>query len=157
MLGDAAEEQPDVPITTDLDPPPEPPETVRFLAPPRTFIVNNKPCVLVTAVTSGGDSPEKLEEVVFEIVGGSEDAYYLQLAVPGRWSAVSTEEGLVAGKTFECYLTDPDTYALLSDEDPESLRMAVTLEARGTDPYTEEFPLDPEFVRGVVDIARSRQ
>jgi hypothetical protein len=109
--------------------------------------------MLVTAYTSGGDSPEKLEQVVFEIIGGSFDTYYFQRVIPSRWSAISTDDGLVAGKTFECYRPDPESYELLKAEDPESMRLAVTLEADGADPHTVEFPLDPEVVQAMLEIA----
>ncbi len=152
MLGDAEEERPDVPEITDLDPPPKGQETVRFLNPPRTFIVADTACMLVTAYTSGGDSPLKLDEVVFELIGGGFYPGYLQLTVPGRWSAMTTEAGLVAGKTFECYLPDPEASGLLSLQDPKALKLAVTLEAEGTDPYTEEFPLDADFVQQLLEL-----
>ncbi len=61
MLGDAEEEESDVPIITDLDPPPKGQVKVRFVAPPKTFIVGTSACLLVTAVVSGGDSTEKLD------------------------------------------------------------------------------------------------
>ena len=139
---------------TDLDPLPDGPATVRFLNPPRTFVVNDTACILVTAYTSGGDSPEKLDQVVFEIVGGNYDAYYFQRVVPGRWSALSTDDGLVAGKTFKCYQADPGTYELLAAQDPQTLRLAVTVEAEGSDPYTKDFPIDPEFIEAILEIAK---
>ncbi len=152
MIGDAEEEIPDVPDITDLDPPPKGQETVHFLSPPRTFIVADTACILVTAYTSGGDSPLKLDQVVFEVIGGGFYPGYLQLVVPGRWSAMTTEAGLVAGKTFECYQPDPEISGLLSLQDPKALRLAVTLEAEGTDPYTEEFPLDADFVQQLLEL-----
>ncbi len=152
MLGDAEEEIPDVPDITDLDPPPKGQETVNFLEPPRTFIVADTACMLVTAYTSGGDSPLKLDQVVFEVIGGGFDPGHLQRVVPGRWSAMTTEAGLVAGKTFECYQPDPETIGLLSLQDPKALRLAVTLEAEGTDPHTEEFPLDADFVQQLLEL-----
>ena len=152
MIGDAEEETPDVPEITDLDPPPKGQETVHFLSPPRTFIVADTACILVTAYTSGGDSPLKLDQVVFEVIGGSFYPGYLQLVVPGRWSAMTTEVGLVAGKTFECYQPDPEASGLLSLQDPKALRLAVTLEAEGTDPHTKEFPLDADFVQQLLEL-----
>ena len=152
MLGDAEEEEPGVPIITDLDPPVDGPQTVRFLAPPKTIIAGGRACMLVTALVSGGDSTEKLDEVVFEVVGGDFDSYYFHQVAPGRWSALSTGSGLIAGKTFECYLPDPESYKLLKAQDPRSLGIAVTLEARGADPHTEVFPLDPEFIQGVLEL-----
>ena len=155
MLGDAEEEEPDAAIVTDLDPPPVGTETVRFLHPPRTFVIDDAACILVTAYTSGGDSPQKLDQAVGEVLGGNYESYYFRRAVPGRWSALSTDEGLVAGKTFECYEPDPRSAELIRAEDPTSLRFAVTLEAEGSDPYTEEFPMDPDFVRALLEVAGS--
>lgn len=151
MLGDAEEELPDVPITTDLDPPVIGPETVRFLEPPRTFIVDDRICIMVTALCAGGDSPQKLEKVVGEVLGEREEPYVDELDVPGRWSALSTEQGLVAGKTFECYWPKPENFAQLRAEDPGALRFLITLEARGADPHTQEFPIDPDFVRRAIE------
>jgi hypothetical protein len=152
MLGDAEEERPDVPDVTDVDPPPKGQEIVRFLDPPRTFIVADTACMLVTAYTSGGDSPKKLDKVVFELIGGGFSPEHLQHVVPGHWSAVTTEAGLVAGKTFECYEPNPESSDLLNLKDPEALRLAVTLEADGIDPRTEEFPLDAEFVQELLEL-----
>ncbi len=154
MLGDAEEEAPDVPLITDLDPPPDGAETLHFLGPPRLFIVDEVVCLLVTAYTSGGDSPQKLDEAVVEVVGGTVGAYDFQRVVPGRWGAMSTQDGLVAAKSFECLRPGPETYELLTAQDQQSLILSVTLEAEGIDPYTEDFPLDPEFVQTMVEIAR---
>ena len=155
MLGGAEEERPDVPVVTDLDPPPKSQETVHFLNPPRTFIVADTACMLVTAYTSGGDSPSKLDEVVFELVGGGFYPGHFQHVVPGHWSAMTTEAGLVAGKTFQCYRPDPESteFELLSLQDSEELRLAVTLEAKGIDLHTEEFPLDANFVQQLLQLA----
>ena len=153
MMGDAEEERPDVPDVTDIDPPPKGQEIVRFLDPPRTFVVADTACMLVTAYTSGGDSPKKLDKVVFEVIGGGFNPEHLQHVVPGHWSAVTTEAGLVAGKTFECYEPDPERSSDFLDlKDPEELRLAVTLEAEGSDPRTEEFPLDAEFVQELLEL-----
>ncbi len=104
------------------------------------------------AYTSGGDSPLKLDQVVFELLGGGFDPAHIQRAVPGRWSAVTTEAGLVADKTFECHQPDPEASGLLSLNDPELLRLVVTLEAQGTDPHTEEFPLDADFAQQLLKL-----
>lgn len=154
MLGDAEVDDVDVPIVTELDSISDEPETAQFLGAPRTFILDNRACVLVTATTSGGDSSEKLESVVFEIVGGGTSVFYFYPTVPGRWSAFSSPDGLVAGKTFECFTPGLITYQLLTAEDPASLRLAVTLEADGADPYTEEFPFDSGFMDSLLEISR---
>ena len=154
MLGDAEAEAPDVPLITDLDPPPEGTETLHFLNPPRLFIVDDTVCVMVTAYTSGGDSPQKLDHGVVELVGGTVGDYdFRRVVVPGRWGAMSTQGGLVAAKNFECVRPGPASYDLLAAQDPRSLSLSVTLEAEGIDPYTEDFPLDPEFVQAMVEIA----
>ena len=62
---------------------------------------------------------------------------------------MTTEAGLVAGKTFKCYEPDPEIRQLQGMEDPGKLRLAITLEADGIDPYTEEFPLDRDFVQQI--------
>ncbi len=152
MIGDAEEERPDVPEITDVDPPPKGQETVQFLGPPKTFVIADTACMLVTAYTSGGDSPKKLDKVVFELVGGGFNPGSLRHVVPGHWSAVTTDTGLVAGKSFECYQPDPERNELRSLQDPKSLRLAVTLEAEGTDPQTEEFPLDADFAQEVLRL-----
>ncbi len=94
----------------------------------------------------------KLDSAVFELIGGGFYPGYLQRGVPGRWSAMTTEAGIVAGKTFECYQPDPEASAVLSLQDPKLLRLAVTLEAEGMDPHTEEFPLDADFVQQLLEI-----
>jgi len=152
MIGDAEEERPDVPEITDVDPPPVGQETVHFLNPPRTYVVSDAICILVTAYTSGGDSPLKLDKVVFELIGGGFYPGYWQRRDPGRWSAMTTEAGIVAGKTFECFQPDTEVIGSLSLQDPEILRLAVTLEAEGTDPHTEEFPLDADFIQQVLEL-----
>ena len=155
MLGDAEEEEPEVPIITDLDPPPAGAETVHFLDPPRSFIVDDSVCMLITAYTSGGDSPEKLDQVVFEVVGSTVDSFYFQRVIPSRWSAITSDHGLVAGKTFECSRPDPESYELLKTQDPESLRISVTLGAQGLDSHTKEFPPDAELVRAILELAKT--
>ena len=153
MLGDAEAETPDVPLITDLDPLPAGAETLHFLNSPRLFIVDDLACILVTAYTSGGDSPQKLDEAVIEVIGGTVAVYNFQQVVPGRWGALSTQDGLVAAKNFGCILPGPETYELLAAQDPQSLSLSITLEAEGIEPYTEDFPLDPEFIQAMMDIA----
>ena len=158
MLGDAEQEDPDTPIVTDLDPPPVGSESVRFLdSPPRLFVVDGAVCILVTALTSGGDSPQKLDQAVGEVIGGANNSYPYQRQVPGRWSAFSTDDGLVAGKTFECFRPNTETQDFVRAEDPTSLRLAITLEAEGADPYTEEFPIKPETVQAVLELASASE
>lgn len=65
---------------------------------------------------------------------------------------MTTEAGLVAGKTFQCFRDDPETTAVPNLQEPESVRLAVTLEAEGLDPHTEEFPLDADVVQELMKI-----
>ncbi len=88
-----------------------------------------------------------------ELVGGTVGDYDFRRGVPGRWGAMSMQGGLVAAKSFECVRPGPQTYELLVSQDPQSLILSVTLKAKGIDPYTEDFPLDPEFVQAMVEIA----
>ncbi len=94
----------------------------------------------------------KLDKVVFELIGGGFDPGYMLRRDPGRWSAMTTETGIVAGKTFECYQPDPEASELLRLDEPKVLRLGVTLEAEGTDPHTEEFPLDAGFVQQLLEL-----
>jgi hypothetical protein len=153
MLGDAEAEVPDMPIITDLDPLPDGAETLHFLDSPRMFIIDDLTCIVVTAYTSAGDSPQKLDDAVLEIIGGAVDTFAFAHAIPGRWGAVSMQNGLVAAKNFGCFLPGPETHELLVAQDPQSLSLSVTLKAKGIDPYTEVFPLDPEFVQAMVESA----
>lgn len=155
MLGDAEFDSPELPVVSELDPQGSEPETISFLGAPKTMMIEDRACLLVTALTSNGDSSEKLEPVVFEIVGGTESVYYFYPTVPGRWSAFSTQDGLVAAKTFECFVPGLITYDLLSAAPPASLRLAVTLQADGTDAYTEEFPFEPEFMQRLLEVSRT--
>ena len=152
MLGDAEEEDSDVPIITDVDPRPVGPLTVRLMAPPKTFIVGNSACLLVTAMVSGGDSTEKLDAVVLEVIGGPSNGLAFKLLFPGRWSALSTENGLVGGKTFGCFRPEPEAFEELRKLDAQALGIAVTLEAEGTEPHTEVFPFEPGFYEGVLKL-----
>lgn len=153
MLGDAEAEEPDRPIVVDLDPPPVGPQSVSFLEPPRLFLIDGSVCILVKALASGGDSPARLDRVLGELLTGLNETYMLQPAVPGRWSAMSTDIGLVAAKTFECFRLDQETAVLLRAEKPQSMQLAITLEAEGSDPSTEVFPVDPEIVKAILDAS----
>ena len=122
------------------------------MAPPKTFIVDNLACLLVTAEVTGGDSTEKLEVGVLEVIGGPSNGLAFRQLTPGRWSALSTEHGLVGGKTFECFQPEPEVFDQLRKLDVEALGIAITLEAEGTDPHTEVFPFDPAFYEGLLRL-----
>ncbi len=47
---------------------------------------------------------------------------------------------------------DPESRELLSMQNTKALRLAVTLEAEGSDPQTEEFPLDADFVQQLLEL-----
>jgi hypothetical protein len=152
MLGDAEYDDAEFPDVPDLDPPAEGEETIVFVREPRTLIVDNNACVLIEAVTSAGDSTEKLEPPELEIVGGTIGAYAFRPTFPGRWSAFSTEDAWVAGKIFGCFQPTEATYQALGEQDPAALALAVTLAADGAEPQTAEFPMAPEFIAGILEI-----
>lgn len=154
MLGDAEAEQPDRPIVVELDPLPAGPETVSFLEPPRLFVIEDSVCVVVKALVSAGDSPAKLDKVVGEFIIEVNESLMFQRAVPGRWSAMTTDRGLVAGKTFECFRLDQESADFVRTDSPQPMQLAITLEAEGSDPYTEAFPIDPKIVRAVLVVVR---
>jgi hypothetical protein len=103
MLGDAEVEDPDLEGVTDLDPAPVGPEVAELVGSPKMLIVDDLACVLLIAYTSAGDSTEKLDQMVMEILGGAVQVYFFQPVMPGRWSAVSLPNGLVGAKTFQMF------------------------------------------------------
>ena len=87
MLGDSDQEMPEVELTTDVDPPVSGQEVVRFTADPKVFMVGELVCLVLTAHLSGGDSTEKLEAVVLELVGKEQLPLGIRQDLPRRWSA----------------------------------------------------------------------
>ena len=92
----------------------------------------------------------KMEEMGFEFV---------TLVHPTAHLARSVERGIgtVVGPgavLAAAVVVGPDLESgeLLSLQNPKALRLAVTLEAEGTDPRTEEFPLDAGFVQELLEI-----
>ena len=156
MLGDAEEDEPEVEPITELDPPPAGQEVVRFAAPPKMFVVEGAACGVVSAYTSGGDSPAKLEAAELEVFGAGGAPLGIRRDLPMRWSAFSTEAGLVAGKTFECYEPTRESLERLGGMDAGSLEVAVTLSAEGMEPYTGRFPMAPEFLRALLALGEAQ-
>jgi len=77
--------------------------------------------------------------------------------IQGRWSALSTENGLIGGKTFECFHPEPEAFEEFRKLDVHNFSIAVTLEAEGTDPHTEVFPLDPGFYKDLLQLEGQSQ
>ena len=155
MLGGAESRLPEQPVVNDLDPLPPVPETITMVHDPRLLIVNSEACVVVSALSSGGDTPEKLEPAVFAVVSGGGDHVPLDQATTGRWSALSTRQGLVAAKTFYCAVLNEATREALLDEDTAgSLMLRIFVEGRGVRGFRTTVSLDGDFLEELIDLAR---
>lgn len=157
MPGDADQETPDVELITDVDPPVSGQEVVRFTNPPKMFMLENHACLLVTAHVSGGDSTEKLEAAALEVAGANHLQPGIYLNLPARWSAFATDDALVAGKAFQCYVPQQASYDALIAMQPGSAQLAITLRAEGVTPHTGLFPIDPAIVQAIGEVLRSRE
>jgi hypothetical protein len=80
-----------------------------------------------------------------------------QRVFAGRWSAISTTDGRVGGKTFECYQPKPETLKLMTGEGATELEIAVTLEARGAEPQTRNFPVNAALIEIFKTLAEQVQ
>lgn len=154
MMGDAEEEAPDEADVTDVDPQPEGPETVQFMAAPKTFIEGSTACLVVTAMVSGGDSTEKLDVGDVEVIGRTFERGSFRQVIPSRWSAVVSDDGPVGGKTIACFEPKEQLFDELRKTGPQELSLAVTLEADEVDPRTEIYPMDPEFYDGILSLQK---
>ena len=152
MLGDAEYEQPDVPIIADIDPAATGQQTAHFLSPPQMFVIDNAVCMMVTAYTSAGDSTEELHEVVLELIGAGGGEESFEVVAPARWSAITTEFGLVGAKTFECYIPEADASRTLVLPDPQELTLVATLLQKSGEPTKKEFAVTEDSVRQLLEI-----
>lgn len=157
MPGDADQETPDVDLITDIDPPVSGREVVRFTAAPNVFMIDNLVCLVVTAHLSGGDSTEKLEATAYEMVGGDHLRVGVYRNLPKRWSAFATDDALVGGKAFQCYVPDQATYDVLVTQPPGSAQLSITLHAEGVTPHTRRFPIDPAIVQAMGEVLTARE
>ena len=77
--------------------------------------------------------------------------------LPKRWSAFSTDDGLVGGKAFQCYEPEQASYDLLIAHAPGSAQLAITLHAEGVTPHTRLFPIDPAIVQAIGEMLTARE
>jgi hypothetical protein len=157
MLGDSDQEMPEVELTTDVDPPVSGQEVVRFTADPKVFMVGELVCLVLTAHLSGGDSTEKLEAVVLELVGEEQLPLGIRQDLPRRWSAFTTDDALVGGKAFECYKPEQAAYDAVTAQAPGSAQLAITLHAEGVRPHTRLFPIDPAIVQAIGEMLKAKK
>ena len=155
MHGDAEDERPEVPITVDIDPPVKGQERVELLHPPEIIKFRGQACVILQAVATGGDTPGKLDLPLMELRGGQADGYGFDLAIPGRWSAMYSERGLVGAKYIECFVPGVETRQLLGDGSLETLKLGVTLGGRGLESAQFEFELTSETRELLIELAAS--
>lgn len=154
MSQEVAEELPEVPIIDDLDDSGDdgPIEEVRFLDPPKLVLVEKSGCIVLTAVTAEGDSTEKLGEAGFGLI--SEDGERLQLlrSVPPLWSALSTDDGLVAGKLIACFQPDPEQCEAWWSIEKPRLIVEISVLDKGVEPVREIMPIEPEVRRKALEV-----
>lgn len=152
MLGDAEEEEPEVAIVTDIDPQPEGEETISIPNPPKMFVLDSTACILVSAIASGGDSTEKLDQGTVRVVGGSLDEYHYEKIVPSRWSAFATQDGLVGGKTFACFVPEQAAVEEFRKQDPATLEIEVTIEADEIESASHVYPVPESFYEAFIEL-----
>ncbi len=154
MLGNAENLKPVRAIINELDPLPALPESIRILGQPKFLIVAGEACVVVSALAAGGDSTEKLKSVMFEFVDAEDDGIPFEQATTSRWSALSTKEGLIAGKTFYCSVPDDATFDALSNQAKnDSLRLIVSIEGARGMIYSDAFVLEKKFIMELIELA----
>jgi hypothetical protein len=130
---------------------------VRFTADPKVFMVGELVCLVLTAHLSGGDSTEKLEAVVLELVGEEQLPLGIRQDLPRRWSAFTTDDALVGGKAFECYKPEQAAYDAVTAQAPGSAQLAITLHAEGVRPHTRLFPIDPAIVQAIGEMLKAKK
>jgi hypothetical protein len=157
MLGHADRDVPGIERITDVDPPVPGLEVVRFTSVPKTFTMENLVCLVVTAHVSGGDSTEKLEAAVIEVAGEDRLSLGIQKDLPKRWSAYATDDALVGGKAFECYLPEQVAYDAIVAQASGSPQLVITLHADGTAPNTRRFPISTATVQAIGKLLEARE
>jgi hypothetical protein len=125
---------------------------VRFLEPPKLVLVEDSGCLILSAVTAEGDSTEKLGETNFGLISEDGDELRFLRSVPPQWSAISTENGLVAGKLVGCFQPGPEQcQARWSIEKPRLVVESSVLDA-GVQPVSEIIPIEPEVHRKALEL-----
>ena len=68
-----------------------------------------------------------------------------------------TDDALVGGKAFQCYVPDQATYDVLITQPLGSAQLSITLHAEGVTPHTRRFPIDPAIVQAMGDVLTARE
>ncbi|GJM07828.1 MAG: hypothetical protein DHS20C11_01040 [Lysobacteraceae bacterium] len=154
MLGDAEYDDPDVPITTDLDPPVTDGDyDVNLVADPEFHFIGDMACLVVQVMVEGGDSTEHLDQAMYELVAG-EDRLVPYADVESYWSAFSTPANLVAGKAISCYRPGEDTRQLLDGKALDQVSVSLHIEVDGEAPTVLEQPISPEAAQRLFSMAQ---
>lgn len=154
MLGDAEYDDPDVPITTDLDPPVTDGDyDVNLVADPEFHFIGDMACLVVQVMVEGGDSTEHLDQAMYELVAG-EDRLVPYADVESYWSAFSTPANLVAGKAISCYRPGEDTRQLLDGKPLDQVSVSLHIEVDGEAPTVLEQPISPEAAQRLFSMAQ---
>jgi hypothetical protein len=154
MPSEVSEALPVVPIIDDLDDSGDegPMEIVRFLDPPKLLLVEDSGCIVLTAVTAEGDSTEKLGETSLGLISADGNQRQTLRNIPALWSALSTENGLVAGKLIGCSRPGPEQCeAWWSIEAPRFI-VEISLLDDGVEPVHEIIPIEPELLQTALEM-----
>ncbi len=127
-------------------------EVVRFLDPPKLILVEDSGCIVLTAVTTEGDTTEKLGEVNFGLISADGDRMQLLRNVPALWSPLSTEKGLVAGKLIACFQPGPEQCQVWWSIEKPRLIVEISVLDEGVEPVHEIIPLEPETLRTALEV-----
>jgi hypothetical protein len=156
MQQEVANERPDVRIIDDVDECgddrlvefPErcdsngPIEAVQFLEPPKLYVVENRACFVITALTAEGDSPEKLGEVKIGLVSADGKTHQLLGNIPPLWSALATKKKLVAGKLIACFRPTPAHCKAWWATNKPRLLVEISVHDENVEPVHEIIPIN---------------
>jgi hypothetical protein len=156
MRKEVANERPDVRIIDDVDECgddrlaefPErcngkgPIEAVQFLEPPKLYVVGNRACFVITALTAEGDSTEKLGDVKIGLVSADGKTNQLLGSIPPLWSALATNKKLVAGKLVACFRPTPAHCRALWTTNKPRLLVEISVHDKSVEPVHEIIPID---------------
>jgi hypothetical protein len=154
MSQEVAEELPEIPVIDDLDDSGDegPIEMVRFLGRPKLILVENSGCLVLTAVTAEGDTTEKLGEASFGLISADGDRMQILRRIPPLWSALSTEDGRVAGKLIACFQPGPEECKVWWSMENPRLMVEISVLDDGVEPVHEIIPIEPEMHRTALAV-----
>ena len=148
MDEDEADEHPEVPLVTDVDPDLPGDEVVQFVGDPKVWLDEDAVCVLVAAATSEGDASEKLEEAEVELLDDGGERIDIEPEFPSRWGA-SARSGapLIAAKTVACFPLASRHCERTAGTGPARYR--ITLAAPGLVPASRQAQVPSDVRAGV--------